>query len=161
MEKKSIILNVDIEPIYLVKEVKTYILQKIKDKYINSCSEKNGYIVDILSVDEIIGNTINQINNNVIFSVLCNVYILKPEKDKEIDCTVNMIFNHGLFISNNKLKLLIPTSNMKNYTYNQKINQFENNKETIKLNDKVLVKITDIKYNNKQYSCIGDFIKKL
>lgn len=161
MEKKSIILNIEIEPIYLVRDIKTYIFEKIKEKYINSCNEKNGYIVDIISVDDIISNTISQINNNVIFSVLCSVVVLKPEKDKNIDCTVNMIFNHGLFVSNHKLKLLIPTSNIKNYTYNSKTNQFESNNNFIKLNDKLLVKITDIKYSNKQYSCIGDFIEKL
>ena len=58
MEQKSIILNIDIEPIFLVKDIKIYILEKLKNKYINSCTEKNGYIIDILSIEEIIENLV-------------------------------------------------------------------------------------------------------
>ena len=68
-----------------------------------------------------------------------------------------MIFNHGIFAEiDDKIKILIPDHTLKTdgYQFDKTDNVYNGNNTTIKKQDKILIEIIDIVYNNK-YDCIG------
>ena len=70
-----------------------------------------------------------------------------------------MIFNGGVFvIVKNKLKVLIPVSELTNYTYNVADNTFYFKDKILKKGDTIDISILDMKYSKKQFSCFGKII---
>ena len=88
---------IEIHPKYMIANIMGEIENKIRKKYIDTCSEKNGYILDILSFDNIVHSGINDCNNNLFFKVNCKVKTLLPKIGKKIKCDIDMIFQHGIF----------------------------------------------------------------
>jgi exoribonuclease R len=54
-----------------------------------------------------------------------------------------------------KIKILVPVANMNNYEYNEETLIFEKEKKVIKVGDIVTVTVTKIKYEKKEFGCIG------
>ena len=70
-----------------------------------------------------------------------------------------MIFQHGIFSGFKNLKVLIPINTLENWTHEHSSNIFKNGKKQISLKDTIPVEITDIRYENCKYSCIGKLIE--
>ena len=63
-----------------------------------------------------------------------------------------MIFHHGIFVDiKGKMKVLIPSASMSSYIYNPSDNSFG----PISKGINVSIEIVMIKYEKKQFSCIG------
>ena len=142
--------RVCLEPEFLDKNYKTYLFQKIKDTAKNECSKDYGYFLDITS------------NSEIVFTVEFEVETLLPIKGKEFEGTICMIFNSGIFVNiKNKLKVLIPITELSNYTYDSSKNIFvlKDKEEDILKKDSIInICILDIRYSKKQFSCFGKII---
>ena len=66
-----------------------------------------------------------------------------------------MMFNHGIFASVDKLKVLIPQKDLIGYRFNDADKTYSKHGKNISKDDNIKVKITNIKYMKKEYSCIG------
>lgn len=143
----------------LTSNIKECILQKVKDISIGTCSKENGYILDVKRVVKIKDNYISSVNCESIFIVSVEVETLKPENGKAFDGEVCMIFSGGVFLNiKDKQKVLIPITNLKEYTYSQACKTFKKDKETIKEGDKLRVLITGTKYFKQAFSCFGTLV---
>ena len=72
-----------------------------------------------------------------------------------------MITKDGIFgIIDDKQKILIPSSKMKDYKYNASKNNFIDKKSEINIDDILDVKVTDVMYSDKRFSCIGTLLFK-
>lgn len=152
-----------LEPEYLDSNYKTYIFKKIKDNIENECDKEHGYFIDLKKIVKIEDNNITS-NSQIIFNVEFEVETLLPEKDKEFEGTICMVFGSGVFVNvKNKLKILLPISELSGYVYEQATNSFiSKDKKTkynsLKKDDVIMVKILDLKYSKKQFSCFGKII---
>lgn len=158
MDNVNKLFYVEIEPMYMTSNIYKVILSKIKEKYINTCSEKNGYILDILKINHIDISGINDCSNNLFFKVDCEIQMLLPTIGKKLDCNIDMIFQHGIFSGFKNLKVLIPINTLENWEHDHSINVFKKGDKKIQVNDPILVEITDIRYENCKYSCIGKLV---
>ena len=153
--------RVCLEPEFLDKNYKTYLFQKIKDTAKNECSKDYGYFLDIKRILKIVDNDITS-NSEIVFTVEFEVETLLPIKGKEFEGTICMIFNSGIFVNiKNKLKVLIPITELSNYTYDSSKNIFvlKDKEEDILKKDSIInICILDIRYSKKQFSCFGKFI---
>jgi len=144
---------------YLGKDLKKSLLEKAKSVFINECSKDNGYILDIKKIIKIKDNYISNVNSDVIFILDIDVDTLKPEINDILSDKVSMVFGGGLFISiKDKIKVLIPVNSLHGYTFDQSTKTFVKDKKIIKENDVVKVKISGVKYSNKNFSCFGELI---
>ena len=100
---------------------------------------------------------INDCNGNLFFKVNCTTKMLLPTIGKKINCNVDMIFQHGIFAGFENLKVLVPVSMLNKWEYEE--NVFKKNQQTIKVGDNILIEITEIRYENCKYSCIGKLIE--
>lgn len=161
MEEMEIIERIFLEPEFLTDDIKNNIFNKIKKKFEGYCNYEYGYFVKIIEIINILDNWVSNVTHNVIFKVKFKAVILRPEKEKILECNVKMIFQHGIFMEINKLKLLIPIGCLKNYEYDKNSGTFISKKKTIKITDVVKVKIKDVRYENKNFSCIGEIVENI
>mgnify|MGYP001265394446 CR=1 FL=1 len=155
MEQIYIKNNIELTPDKLDSNINKYLLEQLKNKFTGTCSKENGYIVDIVKINKIISNTISNTSGNAVFNVECSYNTLKPEIGKVIDFKVIMISSHGIIAMINKLKIFIPCKDLVDYKFNDTDKTYSKRKKTISKDDNIKVKITNIKYMKKEYSCIG------
>ena len=155
----SINQKVSIESKYLDSNVGYYILKKIKNNMENKCTIEHGYITKVIRILKIISNLITPANSLVIYDVIYEAETIKPVKGLRLTGKICMVFEHGVFIDIiNRMKVLIPTSKLKGYKYSSSsfTDEYGN---VLKVNTEVDIIIDMIKYEKKEYSCIGELIK--
>lgn len=153
---KEIQTRVILNNCYLDNNYKSHILKKLKKTLENNCNKEYGYILEVIDIVNIIDNIIDNTNSFPVFTVVCNIECLKPKIGDIYQGNVCMIFENGVFVDiKNKIKALIPTIHLKDIEYNSDENLFENDNITIDMNSEVKIELTSIKYEKKQFICIG------
>lgn len=153
---RTINQKVSIEPKYLDSNISNHLLKKLKDTMEGKCSLDNGYILSVNKIIKLGENMIECPNSFVIFNVIYEVTVLKPEKNQIMSGTVCMVFQHGIFVDiMGKLKVLIPATSMSELKYTLEKNSFVGDNITISDKTDVTIKITATHYEKKQFSCIG------
>lgn len=150
--------KVPIEPQFLDSNIKTHIFNKIKQKMDGVCTLQTGYVLSVNKIIDIGDNIVDRANSLAIFNVTYEADVIKPEKGQIISGDVCMVFQHGIFVNiSNKIKILIPSLSMSEYKYNN-TDAFIGKSVIIKNGINVTISITMIKYENKQFSCIGKLL---
>lgn len=155
---------VTLEPNEFDNNWKNKIAEKIKQKYLG-CTNKYGYIVEVLQIE----NNIDTVFDDNSVAIKCNTKIrikrINPIIGKQLECTINMIFGHGIFAQiDDKIKILVPHNTLvqKGYNFNKMTNEYTKGTGTttesiVKL-QKIKIEITDVKYSKNMYNCIGKLI---
>lgn len=129
----------------------TDILQFVKNKFTQTCSKNDGYILDIEDY-KIISNRIVE-HGAISLELELTATTLKPDINQTYTGEVCMLFEHGFFVEiKNCLKVLIPINKLKNYSFNKDC--FVSKKNKISLKDTLQIKIEMIRYDNG-YECLG------
>ena len=150
MQTSSITKRITLNPKYLTKKINKHIINQLKKDTKDDCSKQYGHILKIIEIQEILDSE----NTNFVIKFLAET--LKPEKDEILEGKVFKIYKDGIFIDVlDKQKILIPSLNITNHTFNQENNIYESQDNTIQENDKVKVKIVAVKYNKGKFSCFG------
>ena len=128
-------------------------------KYLNYCNKQYGYILEIKKIKKIGELRIDE-SGYITCDIYVNVKRLKPVKGMVLSGVVEEAFTHGLFIKTDLLQVLIPLYILTKMGFCYKEvddnNQFfQKNNKCIKKGDSVNYIITNIKYEKKNYSCIG------
>lgn len=149
-----------LEPQYLYYNLNENLLKKTREVCKDECSKENGYILEVKRIVKIKDNYISNVNSSTMFVIDIEVESLIPYLNNIYSDKVCMIFNGGLFMTiKDKIKVLIPSSSLEEYTFDSNNKVFKGTKkQIIKENDVVKVKITGIKYSKKNFSCFGEFI---
>lgn len=143
---------------FLNKDIKKNIFEKLKEITKDECTQEYGYFLNIIKLKRIKDNYISPNCENV-FIVEFEAEVLKPAVGKKFEGDVCMIYPSGIFLNiKNTQKVLIPTTTLKNYSFNQADNCFVHKKTKKKINieDKLTVIITGSKYSKKAFSCFGN-----
>jgi DNA-directed RNA polymerase subunit E'/Rpb7 len=151
--------KVSIEAKYLDKKIEEHLLNKIRTTVVGKCYLEYGYILNVTKIIDIGSNTISSVNSFVVFDVTYEADVLKPEIGDVFSGSVCMIFQHGIFVNvKNKLKVLVPAKSMKTYVFED--DYFFNKKENTKITNscELSIRITMIKYEKKEFSCIGELV---
>lgn len=151
-----------VEPKYLNEDLQSTIMTKLKEAVIGVCDRSRGYVeevVEILEYDNYISNATSQ----VIFVVIYVAECVKPNIGDRVLAKVLNVSSDGIFcLIFDKCRTLIPMTKL-HPRYNQTMtkegcieNKDKNNKEdVIKVGKEILVEIINIRFENKQYSCIA------
>jgi DNA-directed RNA polymerase subunit E'/Rpb7 len=152
--------KVCIEPEFLNRSYVKRIHEKLKSKCGKQCDMENGYIISIKKLLRIKDNYISNVSCELIFVVVYEAEILKPEIDKLFSDKVCMIFSGGIFLNIcDKFKVLLPHNSLKNYTFDASTKTFVNESspsDVIKEGSIISVKITGLKYQKNNFSCFGE-----
>lgn len=150
--KKNVVLTCKVQPHNLTGNCKNTMYELLKTRYVNK-SLTIGYIINVNSIKEFIHNKI--INGDVHVKMLCECDVYKPTINDIITCKVNMIHINGVFVSTYGIRILLPNTNN---IFIIKNNQCIYNNRTININDSINVCIKQIRFENNNYTCIGDIV---
>jgi DNA-directed RNA polymerase subunit E'/Rpb7 len=154
--------KVSLESKYLDGDLETHILNKLCTSTKDKCSFETGYIIDVIKIIKIGENTISSVNTLTVFNITYEAEVLKPTEGLIVSGNVCMIFQHGVFVDiKNKMKVLIPATTIKDFSYNSEKSSFSYMGKNVVQNDDVNIEIVMIKYEKKQFSCIGKLKKIL
>ena len=143
------VLELLLEPKYLDDNIRYHIIRLLNEKY-KYMSEKIGYILDVITIKELIKREVDD-KGNVNMTMLCVCDVIKPVLNEIVGCAVDMIHINGLFVNFNGIKMLVS----KNGNFEVRDKRCYTKNRVIDIGDMVDVEIINIRYDNKQYSCIG------
>lgn len=149
---------VPIEFKYLDKDIKQHMLRILREAMNKCCSSTYGYITEVKKIIEIGENKISPSNSLVIFKIVYEADVLKPFVGNIISGTVSIVLQNGDGIMVNicnKIQVLIPSSNMKPFLFNQSQLLFEYDSVKIQKGCQINLEIVASKYEKKQYKCIA------
>ena len=153
--KVQIKQKVSIESKFLDNNVTKHLFDKLQKTMTGKCTLEYGYILKINKIITVGENSITPANSSVVFDLIYEAEVLKPNVGDDLSGTVCMVFKHGIFVDiQGKIKVLIPVSSMESYTFDN--SRFVHNNGTeISVGINVTITIVMIKYEKKQFSCIG------
>lgn len=147
--------NVSINSKFLDKNINAHLLNKLQTTMVGKCTLEYGYILGINKIIKSGYNSITPANSLVVFDLIYEAEVLKPEIDSELSGTVCMVFQHGIFVDiQGKMKVLVPTTSMPTYVYKESM-FVDDNENEISMGVKLKITIVMIKYDKKEFSCIG------
>ena len=120
------------------------------------CTHRYGYVISIDPGISILGNQIVA-DGHILCDVEFKVQTLKPYIGQKLDGIVCMIFTDGIFVEVHKMKVLVPSNKITEYTYDSSTGEFVGDK-TISNGQTVRVKLEQIKYDQRGFNCIGVLI---
>ncbi len=159
MTTQTIEEKICIESVCLGPQIKKHIYQRLHDKMVGKCNQEYGYILSISDKIKIIDNSLAPAGSGVLFNVKFDIESLKPVENEKYKGKVCMILQHGIFVEvADKLKILIPSDKMNNYKYSKNKKLWKKDGNYINLNDYVTITINLIKYEKKNFNCIGTLV---
>lgn len=159
MESKIIEYETIIPYHFLDKNYKTHILKNLRKSLKNTCSEKHGYILDIVDIVKIVSSTIQRFDLKLSVKLFLLVKMLKPVLDTIISAKVEMLFSYGILLNcEEKMKIFIPSKRLENYSFNDKYFIYGKDKK-YNIGSSVSIKVKDIKFNENNYKCIGELVE--
>jgi DNA-directed RNA polymerase subunit E'/Rpb7 len=134
--------KININPEYLGMDLLTHVKEKFIQDTLNECSLEYGHVIQIVNVEQIIDNSIENSNSDVLVEAEICIDFFKPIVGMILDTIVHSIYTDGVIVyAYNKQKILILTTNNK----------------IISIGSNYMVQLTAVKYMNHSFNCIGVF----
>jgi DNA-directed RNA polymerase subunit E'/Rpb7 len=155
----TITKTVCLSPKYLDKNIQKHLYNHVYKQIINQCDQDNGYITDIDKNITIHENFTSPSNTGgVFFSLGIRINSLKPQIGQQYQGVADTIIPEGVLMQiDGKIKTFIPSTQLNGYTFN-KDKTFVNKKKKIKEGDTIKIEIIKVRYENKNFSCIGKLV---
>lgn len=155
MEQRKIQRIVFMPPDKIGNDREEFLLQTLKQNRDKLHSQKDGYIVEILKITDW-SNQVSNITGNILFktNVMVNSIVLK--KKLEIPVAVTMILAPGILCNYYDIKIWVPIANTNGFKFIS--NMLIKKKQQIAVGSTINVKITEIRYEKKKFSCIASLV---
>lgn len=157
MQRITIIEDVCVEASSLDERVSDHIYEKLVSKFQGHCDQKYGHVIQVCKNVRILSNVISTTSSGVFFKVRVSMDTLNPKAGGTYQGKVCMIFKEGIFVELfGKVKVLIPSGVIPEFKYNKTTSCFERSRGvSIKIGDEVEVVLDTVKYERKNFICLG------
>ncbi len=155
MEQRKIQRIVFMPPDKIGNDREEFLLQTLKQNRDKLHSQKDGYIVEILKITDW-SNQVSNITGNILFkpNVKENSIVLKKKLENPVAAT--MILAPGILCNYNDIKIWVPIANTNGFKFIS--NMLIKKKQQIAVGSTINVKITEIRYEKKKFSCIASLV---
>ena len=121
-------------PSYLGPELQSILKAKLIEKVEGSCTEKYGYIVCVLKVEEISTGKIMDTSGDVLFNIKYRAVVLKPFVNEVLDGVIEKVDKYGIIVSVGPILVFITNKNFhKEFEYNESSNTYVSTQQNEKL----------------------------
>lgn len=129
-----------------LENVQENINVKLKNR-IGTCTKEDGFICDVRNIELLKNSRVSRISGDVFFTVKYESVSLKPSKGHIYHSTIIRIFDEGFFCQFKNIRIFVPnTETMQHKVFN--------------VGDTMKVEITNIRYEDRQYQCIGHYLEE-
>lgn len=144
-------------PSVLSKNIKNIIKSKLLDKVQGSVSEKYGYIICVVNVDDTPNGKILDTTGDLLFTVSYRAVVMKPFRGEVCEGVIYKLDQFGIHVAVGPMSVYISNFNFPpQFKYNEvnKIYVSDTN-EQLKENTTVRFRITGIQYIQKEFKPTG------
>jgi DNA-directed RNA polymerase II subunit RPB7 len=121
-------------PSYLGPELQSILKAKLIEKVEGSCTERCGYIVCVLKVEEISTGKILDTSGDVLFNIKYKAVVLKPFVNEVLDGVIEKVDKYGVTVTVGPVLFFISNKNFHNeFEYNENTNTYVSNQQNEKL----------------------------
>ncbi len=162
VEKVKMLINIErricLHPMYLDQNIMSHLLSEVKKSMEGECTRDFGHILNVTRIVDVKNNCISAATSDIVFTVVFEANILKPEEGRNLTGTVCLLIPTGILLNvQDKLNILVPRATLNGYEFNQ--GKYEKEGMVIKNNDVLIVNITGVQYSKKKFSCIGRLVE--
>lgn len=148
--------KVNLTPNLLGKNYMKHLYERVCETMLDRCDENHGYILSVEDDIKVLDNEIAPNSSSAVFNISVSVKALKPEIGCEYKGNVMMVFDQGVLVSiGGKIKVLVPKTDLPGYELDKNKMSFIRKKKSISKGGEIYVVIKEIKYEHKNFSCIG------
>ena len=134
----------------LDSDYKSSLLHLARNLYEKKCT-KEGYVVEVTKVIDVIDNTISATTNRVIFDTILEFKIIKPEVGKQIEGKICMLMPGGIFVDVlSIMKVFVPIENSDSLEMCYG--------DLYKVGTTIRVEFTQLRYADKNFSCLAKLV---
>ena len=156
MKRCTVQEKIFIESKYIDKALlKDHLKNTIVEMMTGKCDQEFGYVISVESDIKIVDNIISSANSGIIFTVEFDILTIKPEKGMIFEGIISKIFLSGIFVTVEKMNILVPESKMNGYKFNASKNIFKKDSSVLNCGDNVKVVIQDVRYQKQNFDCIA------
>lgn len=164
--KKSVVqcitLRFCLTPEFFDANYKTHLLRAIRERYENKSFKEFGYILEILGIHKIINEEIMSMVPNVFFMVEVDARLYRPQVGDHLDVKIDKIFHHGIFIMEDKVRILIPIALCAKHEVQKDFSSFfllnTETQKTFRKDDSLTVELVEVRFEKDGFSCIASIV---
>lgn len=157
MEQRVLHTTLAVSPeFFSVDRLYDHVLSSLKERE-RTCNQEDGYIDHIYHIIDIQNRALldsGYSQLDVSYEAAC----FKPTIGKEVETTVEMVFPHGIFSSLYILRFLVPFKCLdESYDFVETEGyRHRTTGQWIRVGSTIMIRITNLKYDNGHFSCIAD-----
>lgn len=135
----------------------------MREKYERKSLKEHGHVFKILGIEEILKEEIMSIVPNVFFKLRVAVLLYNPQIGDVLDMTIDKVFHHGIFMIEDTIRVMVPTSFCREFTVQKDFTSFylapkTEGKKNLRRGDPLRVRLLEIRFEKDGFSCIGETI---
>uniref|UniRef100_A0A6C0IEC2 RNA polymerase Rpb7-like N-terminal domain-containing protein n=1 Tax=viral metagenome TaxID=1070528 RepID=A0A6C0IEC2_9ZZZZ len=169
IQKNAILQKINLRfclaPEYFDADYKDHLLNSIREKYENKSFKEYGYILEIQEIERILNEEIMSMVPNVFFMVQVRALLYLPRVGDRLEVQIDKIFHHGIFIMENKIRILIPIALSTEYEVQKDFSSFyllnTQTHKTYRKDDRLHVELVEVRFEKDGFSCIASIVSSV
>nr|WCZ58419.1 RNA polymerase II subunit 7 [Paratrimastix eleionoma] len=151
--------NLELPPRFFGPKLRTTLITKLRAEVTNSCTGRYGYIIAVISVDEIGEGRIRAGSGLVSFPIKYQAIVFRPFRGEVIDAVVSQVNKFGFFVFAGPLRVFI-TSKLTppEFHFDSNANPpcyINNDGAKIQREEHVRIRIVGCRVDATEIACIG------
>lgn len=145
-------------PSCLYKDLQALIKAKLIEKVLGSVSEKYGYVVCVIKVDEPTSGKILDTSGDVLFNVRYRAVVMKPFPGEVVDGVIEAVEKFGVHVSVGPIKVFISNMNFpSDFEYSESQNCYISKSQNDKLciDTEIRFRILNVQFTSNQFQPTG------
>lgn len=145
-------------PSCLYRDLKNLLKAKLIEKVQGSVSEKYGYVICVISIEEPASGKILDTSGDVLFNMKYKAVVMKPFVGEVVDGVVEKVEKYGVHVGVGPIRVFISNSQFPpDFEYNETNNQYISRSKNDKLNldTEIRFRILGIQYEGNEFHPTG------
>ena len=149
-------------PEHFDAKYKTHLLRSIRERYENKSFKEFGYILEIIGIHKIMNEEIMSMVPNVFFMVMVDAKLYRPQLGDQLEVKIDKIFHHGIFIMEDKVRILIPIALCARHEVQKDFTSFylvdTKTQKSFRKDDSLTVELVEVRFEKDGFSCIASIV---
>jgi DNA-directed RNA polymerase II subunit RPB7 len=145
-------------PSSLYKDLKSLLKAKLIEKVQGSVSEKYGYVICVINVEEPSCGKILDTSGDVLFNIKYKAIVMKPFVGEVVDGVIEKVEKYGIHVQVGPIRVFISNTQFpSDFVYREDNNMYESrvNSDKLKIDTEVRFRIMGVQYEGNEFHPTG------
>ncbi len=145
-------------PSSLYKDLKNHLVAKLIEKVQGSVTEKYGYIICVISIEDPSSGKILDTSGDVLFNMRYKAVVMKPFQGEVMDGVIEKVEKYGIHVAVGPIKIFISNNQFPpDFIYREDNNMYESkmNSDKLKVDNEVRLRIMGVQFEGNEFHPTG------